>query len=75
MDGFGDEYSLLEHDDDDEDEDDTTAPFQPGGASTPGKDIPLTTMNRRKEKELSTAEKLSSKREKICSRGKRSDEN
>ena len=58
MDGFGEKDPLLEHeekDDDDEDEDGTTH-FQPGGASAPGEDIPLTTMNRGKEKEPSTAE-------------------
>ena len=61
MDGFGDKDPLLEHeekddeDDDDENGDETTS-FQPGGASTPGEDIPLTTMNRGKEKEPSTAE-------------------
>ena len=51
---------LLEHeekkDDDDDDDGDTTNPFQPGGASTPGEEIPMTTMNREKEKEPSTAE-------------------
>ena len=53
---------LLEHeekDDDDDDDEGTTNPFQPGGASTPGpsgEQIPLTTMNREKEKEPSTAE-------------------
>ena len=46
---------LLEHeeekdDDDDDDDGDTTNPFQPGGSSTPGEEIPLTTMNREKEK-------------------------
>ena len=53
------EDPLLEHeekDDDDDDDGDTTNPFQPGGASTPGEDIPMTTMNRGKEKEPSTAE-------------------
>ena len=52
---------LLEHeekdDDDDDDDGDTTHPFQPGGASTPGlsgEEIPMTTMNREKEKESST---------------------
>ena len=45
---------LLEHEE--KDDDNTTHPFQPGGASTPGKEIPLTTMNREKEKESSTAE-------------------
>ena len=52
------EDPLLEHEekDDDDDDDDTTHPFQPGGASTPGEDIPMTTMNRGKEKEPSTAE-------------------
>ena len=46
---------LLEHEEKDDD-DDTTHPFQPGGSSTPGEDIPLTTMNREKEKESSTTE-------------------
>ena len=48
---------LLEHeekdDDDGDDDSDTTNPFQPGGASTPGpsgEEIPMTTMNREKEK-------------------------
>ena len=54
------EDPLLEHeekdDDDDDDDDDTTHPFQPGGTSTPVKDIPMTTMNRGKEKEPSAAE-------------------
>ena len=48
-----------EKDDDDDDDSDTTHPFQPGGSSTPGpsgEDIPMTTMNRGKEKEPSTAE-------------------
>ena len=48
------EDPLLEHeeekDDDDDDDGDTTNPFQPGGSSTPGEDIPMTTMNREKEK-------------------------
>ena len=50
------EIPLLEHeekDDDDDDDGDTTNPFQPGGASTPGpsgEEIPMTTMNREKEK-------------------------
>ena len=52
---------LLEHrekddDDDGDDDGDTTNPFQPGGSSTPGEDIPMTTMNRGKEKESSTTE-------------------
>ena len=51
---------LLEHeetkDDDDDDDSDTTNPFQPGGASTPGEDIPMTTMNRGKEKGQGIAE-------------------
>ena len=52
------EDPLLEHEekDDDDDDGDTTNPFQPGGSSTPGEDIPMTTMNRGKEKEPSTAE-------------------
>ena len=41
---------------DDDDDSDTTNPFQPGGSSTPGEDIPMTTMNRGKEKEHSTTE-------------------
>ena len=47
---------LLEHeekDDDDDDDGDTTNPFQPSGASTPepsGEQIPMTTMNKEKEK-------------------------
>ena len=47
------EIPLLEHEeekDDDDDDDDTTHPFQPGGSSTPGEDIPMMTMNRGKEK-------------------------
>ena len=46
------ENPLLEHEekDDDDDDGDTTNPFQPGGSSTPGGDIPMTTMNRGKEK-------------------------
>ena len=54
---------LLEHeekdDDDDDDDGDTTHPFQPGGASTPGlsgEEIPMTTMNRGKEKGSAPAE-------------------
>ena len=53
---------LLEHeekDDDDNDDEDTTHPFQPGGASTPGpsgEEIPMTTMNREKEKGPTFAE-------------------
>ena len=55
------EDPLLEHEEkhDDDDDGDTTYPFQPGGASTPGpsgEEIPMTTMNREKEKESSTAE-------------------
>ena len=51
------EDPLLEHEEKDDDDDgDTTNPFQPGGTSTPGEDIPMTTMNRGKEKEPSTAE-------------------
>ena len=46
---------LLEHEEKDDD-DDTTNPFQPGGSSTPGEDIPMTTMNREREKESSTTE-------------------
>ena len=50
---------LLEHeekDDDDDDDGGTNNPFQPGGSSTPGEDIPMTTMNREREKESSTTE-------------------
>ena len=48
---------LLEHEEkDDDDDDDTNNPFQPGGSSTPGEDIPMTTMNREREKESSTTE-------------------
>ena len=48
---------LLEHEEkDDDDDEETTNPFQPGGSSTPGEDIPMTTMNREKEKESSTTE-------------------
>ena len=54
---------LLEHeekdDDDDDDGGDTTNPFQPGEASTPGpsgEEIPMTTMNREKEKGPGIAE-------------------
>ena len=50
------EIPLLEHDDDDDDDGDTTNPFQPGGSSTPGEDIPMTTMNRGKEKGPGIAE-------------------
>ena len=51
---------LLEHeeekDDDDDDDEETTNPFQPGGSSTFGEDIPMTTMNREKEKDPYTDE-------------------
>ena len=51
---------LLEHEEkDDDDDDDTTHPFQPGGSSTPGpsgEEIPMTTMNREKEKGQGIAE-------------------
>ena len=49
---------LLEHEekDDDDDDGDTNNPFQPGGSSTPGEDIPMTTMNREREKDPSTTE-------------------
>ena len=56
------ENPLLEHeekDDDDDDDSDTTNPFQPGGSSTPGpsgEEIPMTTMNREKEKGSGIAE-------------------
>ena len=44
---------LLENEEKDDDDGDTTNPFQPGGASTPGpssEEIPMTTMNKEKEK-------------------------
>ena len=49
---------LLEHEEknDDDDDSDATNPFQPGGSSTPGEDIPMTTMNREKEKGQGIAE-------------------
>ena len=47
---------LLEHEEKDDDDEDTTNPFQPGGSSTPGEDIPLTTMNRGQEKGPGIAE-------------------
>ena len=50
---------LLEHEeekDDDDDDSGTTNPFQPGGSSTPGEEIPMTTMNREKEKDPYTDE-------------------
>ena len=50
---------LLEHKEKDDDDGDTTHPFQPDVHSTPGpsgEEIPMTTMNREKEKEPSTAE-------------------
>ena len=55
------ENPLLEHEekDDDDDDEETTNPFQPGEASTPGpsgEEIPMTTMNREKEKEPYTDE-------------------
>ena len=51
------EDPLLEHEEKDDDDDDgTTHPFQPGGPSTPGEDIPMTTMNREKEKGSGIAE-------------------
>ena len=49
------ENPLLEHEEKDDDEE-TTNPFQPGGSSTPGEDIPMTTMNREKEKGQGIAE-------------------
>jgi len=55
---YGDKDPLIEHNDDDDD-DGGTNPFQPESSSTPGpsgEDIPLTTMNREKEKGPSTAE-------------------
>ena len=52
------ENPLLEHEEekDDDDDEETTNPFQPGGSSTPGEDIPMTTMNREKEKDPYTDE-------------------
>ena len=51
------EIPLLEHEEkDDNDDEETTNPFQPGGSSTPGEDIPMTTMNREKEKDPYTDE-------------------
>ena len=47
---------LLKHEEEKDDDEETTNPFQPGGSSTPGEDIPMTTMNREKEKESSTTE-------------------
>ena len=53
------ENPLLEHEEKDDDDDDTTNPFQPDVHSTPGpsnEDIPMTTMNREKEKGPGIAE-------------------
>ena len=51
------EDPLLEHEEkEDDDDEETTNPFQPGGSSTPGEDIPMTTMNREKEKDPYTDE-------------------
>ena len=51
------EIPSLEHEEkDDDDDEETTNPFQPGGSSTPGEDIPMTTMNREKEKDPYTDE-------------------
>ena len=54
------ENPLLEHEEKDDDEDDdTTHPFQPDIHSTPGpsgEEIPMTTMNREKEKGSGIAE-------------------
>ena len=51
---------LLEHEEkDDDDDEETTNPFQPGGSSTPGEDIPMTTMNREKRKTLTPMKHLS----------------
>ena len=54
------ENPLLEHEEkDDDDDDDTTHPFQPDVHSTPGpsgEEIPMTTMNREKEKGSGIAE-------------------
>ena len=47
---------LLEHEEKDDDDEETTNPFQPGGSSTPGEEIPMTTMNREKEKGQGIAE-------------------
>ena len=47
---------LLEHEEEKDDDEETTNPFQPGGSSTPGEDIPMTTMNREKEKGQGIAE-------------------
>ena len=48
---------LLEHEEkDDDDDEETTNPFQPGGSSTPGEEIPLNTMNREKERGQGIAE-------------------
>ena len=48
---------LLEHEEEkDDDDSDATNPFQPGGSSTPGEEIPLNTMNREKEKGQGIAE-------------------
>ena len=47
---------LLEHEEKDDDDSDATNPFQPGGSSTPGEEIPLNTMNREKEKGQGIAE-------------------
>ena len=55
----GEENPLLEHEEKDDDDDDTTHPFQPDVHSTPGpsgEEIPMTIMNREKEKGPSTAE-------------------
>ena len=55
------ENPLLEHEEekDDNDDEETTNPFQPGGSPTPGpsnEEIPMTTMNREKEKGQGIAE-------------------
>ena len=50
------EDPLLEREEKDDDDDDTTHHFQPGEASTPSEEIPMTTLNREREKELTTAE-------------------
>ena len=50
------EDPLLEREEKDDDDDDTTHHFQPGEASTPSEEIPMTTLNREREKEPTTAE-------------------
>ena len=51
---------LLEHEEkDDDDDEETTNPFQPGGSSTPGEEIPLNTMNREKREARESLKHLS----------------